>query len=172
MTRWQINVMSIEEWQAKQETESSGIMDTFMARLDIDEDVAGVLVEEGFTTLEEVAYVPIEEMIAIEGFDEEIAEELRARAKDALLTQALASEEQLDATEPAEDLLNMEGMDRHLAYLLASHGITTVEDLAEQAVDDLMDIWELEPERAAALIMKAREPWFADDEGGEQEQAE
>ncbi|AMX01868.1 transcription termination factor NusA [Microbulbifer thermotolerans] len=165
LTRWQINVMSIEEWQAKQEAESSDIMQTFMDRLDIDEDVAGVLVEEGFTTLEEVAYVPIEEMLAIDGFDEEIAEELRARAKDALLTQALASEEQLDAAEPQADLLNMEGMDRHLAYLLASRGIATMDDLAEQAVDDLLDIEGMDQERAAALIMKAREPWFADDSG-------
>ncbi|WP_308366198.1 MULTISPECIES: transcription termination factor NusA [unclassified Microbulbifer] len=165
LTEWQINVMSIEDWQAKQEAESSGVMETFMQRLDIDEDVAGVLVEEGFTTLEEVAYVPLEEMLTIEGFDEEIAEELRARAKDALLTQALASEEQLDASEPQEDLLNMEGMDRHLAYLLASRGIATMEDLAEQAVDDLLDIEGVDQERAAALIMKAREPWFADDSG-------
>ncbi|MGL6159520.1 transcription termination factor NusA [Microbulbifer sp.] len=163
LTEWQINVMSIEDWQVKQEAESSGVMETFMQRLDIDEDVAGVLVEEGFTTLEEVAYVPLEEMLTIEGFDEEIAEELRARAKDALLTQALASEEQLDASEPQEDLLNMEGMDRHLAYLLASRGIASMEDLAEQAVDDLLDIEGMDQERAAALIMKAREPWFADD---------
>ncbi|SHF07234.1 NusA antitermination factor [Microbulbifer donghaiensis] len=167
LTQWQINVMSVDEWQSKQEAESSGIMETFMARLDIDEDVAGVLVDEGFTTLEEVAYVPIEEMLGIEGFDEEIAEELRARAKDALLTQALASEEQLDASEPQEDLLNMEGMDRHLAFVLASRGIATMEDLAEQAVDDLLDIDGVDQARAAALIMKAREPWFADDSGEE-----
>jgi len=140
-----------------------------MAALDVDQEVAEVLVEEGFTTLEEVAYVPLEEMLAIEGFDEAIAEELRARAKDALLTQALATEEKLD-TEPAEDLLNMEGMDKHLAYLLAATGVITMEDLAEQAVDDLLDIEGMDEERAAALIMKAREPWFADesDSAGEQ----
>ena len=165
LTQWQINVMSVDEWQAKQEAESGSFMENFMERLDIDEDVAGVLVDEGFTTLEEVAYVPLEEMLAIEGFDEEIAEELRARAKDALLTQALASEEQLDASEPQEDLLNMDGMDRHLAFLLASRGIASMEDLAEQAVDDLLDIEGIDQERAAALIMKAREPWFADDSG-------
>ena len=165
LTQWQINVMSVDEWQAKQEAESGSFMESFMERLDIDEDVAGVLVDEGFTTLEEVAYVPLEEMLAIEGFDEEIAEELRARAKDALLTQALASEEQLDASEPQEDLLNMDGMDRHLAFLLASRGIASMEDLAEQAVDDLLDIEGIDQERAAALIMKAREPWFADDSG-------
>ncbi|WP_226642971.1 transcription termination factor NusA [Microbulbifer variabilis] len=165
LTQWQINVMSSDEWQNKQEAESSSIMQVFIDRLDIDEDVAGVLVDEGFTSLEEVAYVPIEEMLSIEGFDEDIAEELRARAKDSLLTQALASEEELDASEPQEDLLNMDGMERHLAFQLASRGIATMEDLAEQAVDDLLDIEGLDQERAAALIMKAREPWFADDSG-------
>ncbi|MFS1523091.1 transcription termination factor NusA [Microbulbifer sp. 2304DJ12-6] len=165
LTQWQINVMSSDEWQNKQEAESSSIMQVFMDRLDIDEDVATVLVDEGFTSLEEVAYVPIEEMLEIEGFDEGIAEELRARAKDSLLTQALASEEKLDASEPQEDLLTMEGMERHLAFQLASRGIATMEDLAEQAVDDLLDIDGLDQERAAALIMKAREPWFADDSG-------
>jgi N utilization substance protein A len=167
LTQWKINVMGVEAWATKQEEESSGVVEMFMQRLDIDEDVAGVLADEGFTTLEEVAYVPIEEMLGIEGFDAEIAEELRARAKDALLTQALASEEQLDSTEPQEDLLTMEGMDRHLAYLLASRGITSMEDLAEQAVDDLLDIEGVDQARAAALIMKAREPWFAEDSGEE-----
>ncbi|MCO1334678.1 transcription termination factor NusA [Microbulbifer sp. OS29] len=165
LTQWQINVMSADEWQNKQEAESSSTMQVFMDRLDIDEDVAGVLVEEGFASLEEVAYVPIEEMLTIEGFDENIAEELRARAKDSLLTQALASEEKLDASEPQEDLLNMDGMERQLAFQLASRGIATMEDLAEQAVDDLLDIEGLDQERAAALIMKAREPWFAGDSG-------
>jgi N utilization substance protein A len=103
-----------------------------------------------------VAYVPLEEMTAIEGFDEEIAEELRARAKDALLTQAIASEEQLGANEPAEDLLTMDGMDRHLAFILASKEIVTMEDLAEQGVDDLMDIEDMTVERAGELIMTAR----------------
>lgn len=164
LTRWEINVMSVEEWQSKQQEESGSYIETFMNALDVDEDVAEVLVEEGFTSLEEVAYVPLEEMLAIEGFDEEIAEELRSRAKDALLTQALASEEQLENAEPAEDLLNMEGMDKHLAFILASRGIATMDDLAEQAVDDLLDVDGIDEERAAALIMKAREPWFADEQ--------
>ena len=120
--------------------------------------------EEGFTTLEEVAYVPLEEMVAIDGFDEDIAEELRARAKDALLTQAIASEEQLGAHEPAEDLLTMDGMDKHLAYILASREIITMEDLAEQAVDDLLDIEDMTEARAGELIMTARAPWFAEAE--------
>ncbi|MBR9911363.1 MAG: transcription termination/antitermination protein NusA [Gammaproteobacteria bacterium] len=165
LSQWEINVMSVEEWQSKQQEESGSYMEVFMQALDIDEDVATVLVEEGFTSLEEIAYVPLEELSNIEGFDEDIAEELRSRAKDALLTQALASEEQLENAEPAEDLLNMEGMDRHLAYLLASRGIVTMDDLAEQAVDELLDIDGIDEERAAALIMKAREPWFAEDQG-------
>ena len=133
----------------------------FMKALEVDEDVAFVLVEEGFTTLEEIAYVPLEEMMAIEGFDKDIAEELRARAKDALLTQAIASEERLDASEPADDLLNMEGMDRHLAFRLASHGIVTMEDLADQSVGDLLDIEDIGEQRAGELILTARAPWFA-----------
>jgi N utilization substance protein A len=131
-----------------------------MEALDVDEDVAFVLVEEGFTTLEEIAYVPLEEMMAIEGFDKDTAEELRSRAKDALLTQAIASEERLDATEPADDLLNMEGMDRHTAFQLASHGIVTMEDLAEQAVGDLLEIEGMDAKRAGQLILTARAPWF------------
>lgn len=162
LTGWEINVMSIDQWKNKQEEETGSYLQTFMDALDVDEDVAQVLVDEGFTTLEEVAYVPLEEMLSIDGFDADIAEELRTRAKDALLTQALASEEKLD-TEPAEDLLTMDGMDRHLAFLLASRGVVTMDDLAEQAVDDLLDIEGMDEERAAALIMKAREPWFADD---------
>lgn len=163
LTGWMINVMSTEEAQEKQEAEVGQVLQLFVERLDVDEDVAEVLVEEGFTTLEEVAYVPLEEMMAIEGFDEEISEELRARAKDALLTMAIASEEQLGANEPADDLLNMEGMDRHLAFILASRGIVTMEDLAEQGIDDLMEIPEMDEERAGSLIMTARAPWFEEE---------
>ena len=163
LTGWTINVMSTDEAQEKQEAEVGQVLQLFVERLDVDEEVAEVLVEEGFTTLEEVAYVPLEEMMAIEGFDEEISEELRARAKDALLTMAIASEEQLGANEPADDLLNMEGMDRHLAYILASRGIVTMEDLAEQGVDDLMEIPDMDEERAGSLIMTARAPWFAEE---------
>lgn len=161
LTGWNINVMSVADWQAKQQAESGSFIQIFMNALDVDEDVAAVLVEEGFTTLEEVAYVPLEEMLAIDGFDEDIAEELRARAKDALLTQALASEERLEGVAPAEDLLNMEGMDQALAISLAGRGIITMEDLAEQSVDDLLGLEGVDATRAAALIMKAREPWFA-----------
>ena len=163
LTGWTINVMSVDEAADKQEAEAVEVVETFMNALDVDEDVAVVLVEEGFTTLEEVAYVPLEEMMGIEGFDEEISEELRARAKDALLTLAIASEEELDV-EPAEDLLTMDGMERHLAFILASRGIVTMEDLAEQGVDDILDIEGMTEERAAELIMTARAPWFAEEE--------
>jgi N utilization substance protein A len=164
LTGWRINVMSIEEWNNKQQAESGEIIQIFLDALDVDEDLAEVLAEEGFTTLEEVAYVPLEEMLAIEGFDQDICEELRSRAKDALLTQAIASEEKLESSEPAEDLLTMDGMDKHLAFVLASKGIVTMEDLAEQAVEDLLEVEELDSDRAAQLIMTARAPWFADEE--------
>ncbi|MCB1667620.1 MAG: transcription termination factor NusA [Porticoccaceae bacterium] len=162
LTGWKINVMTVEEAESKQEEEAGSVIESFMKYLDVDEDVAGVLVEEGFTTVEEVAYVPLEEMAGIEGFDEEIAEELRARAKDALLTMALASEEEIAQSEPAEDLLGMAGMDDELAHVLAARGIATMEELAEQAVDDLLEIEGMDSERAAELIMTARAPWFAE----------
>jgi N utilization substance protein A len=164
LSGWSINVMSLEEAADKHEQEAGAVINIFMDNLDVDEDVAEILVEEGFTTLEEVAYVPLEEMSNIDGFDEDIAGELRARAKDALLTAAIASEEQLGDNVPAEDLLTMEGMDRQLAYVLASKDIVTMEDLAEQGVDDLLDIEDMTEERAGELIMTARAPWFAEAE--------
>ncbi|MEZ5539984.1 MAG: transcription termination factor NusA [Pseudomonadales bacterium] len=161
LTGWAINVMSTEEAEAKQQQEAGSILELFMAALDVDEDVASVLVEEGFTSLEEVAYVPLDEMMNIEGFDEEVATELRNRAKDALLTRALAKEERAGG-QPAADLLSMDGMDEALAYKLAANGICTMEDLAEQAVDDVLEIApELGEEKIASLIMTARAPWFA-----------
>lgn len=164
LTGWTLNIMTEEEAAAKQEEEAGKFIEEFMEALAVDEDVAAVLVEEGFTTLDEIAYVPIEEMTAIEGFDEEIVEELRNRAKDALLTKAIASEELLGEKAPAEDLLNMEGMERRLAFELASHDVITMEDLAELAVPDLMEIVpELEEEVAGALIMTARAPWFEEE---------
>jgi N utilization substance protein A len=163
LTGWTINVMSVDEAVEKQEAEAGQVIQTFMEQLDVDEDVAGILVDEGFTSLEEVAYVPLEEMTSIDGFDEDIAEELRARAKDALLTLAIASEEQLGAQTPAEDLLTMDGMDRELAFVLAARGIVTMEDLAEQGVDELMDIEGMTEDRAGELIMTARAPWFAEE---------
>jgi N utilization substance protein A len=160
LTGWRLNVMTLADAQAKQESESHQYIEVFVRDLDVDEDIAAILVNEGFTSLEEVAYVPLEEMLAIEEFDEDIVNALRQRAKDALLTKALVSEEKLGSNEPAEDLLNMEGMNRKLAFELAARGIVTMEDLAEQAIDDISDIDGVDDEKAAALIMKAREPWF------------
>jgi len=161
LTGWAINVMSVEDALSKQQQESSGFISVFMDKLDIDEDVAELLVSEGFTSLEEVAYVPIDELLSIDGFDEDIAKELRDRARDALLTQAIASEEGLSGAQLEADLLNMEGMDDTLAMSLAGKGILNMEDLAEQSIDDLMDIDGMSEERAGKLIMTARAPWFA-----------
>ncbi|MDZ7804615.1 transcription termination factor NusA [Thiohalophilus sp.] len=164
LTRWTLNVMSVADMESKSEEESERVQKQFMHSLDVDEEVASILVQEGFTTIDEVAYVPMDELLAIEEFDESIAEELRGRAKDVLLTRAISSEETVDSTEPAEDLLNMEGMDQNLAYKLAGKGICSMEDLAEQSVDELMEIDEMDEEKAAQLIMKAREPWFAEEQ--------
>lgn len=165
LTGWELNVMTVEAAEEKHEAEAEAVLNVFINALEVDEELAGVLVDEGFSSLEEVAYVPLDEMLEIEGFDEDIVASLRQRAKDALLTRALASEEQLDQNQPAEDLLAMEGMTPELATELASQGIVTMEDLAEQAVDDLLDIGGLDEERAAALIMTARAPWFAEADG-------
>ncbi len=159
LTGWTLNVMSVEEAEAKTQAEQQSIISLFMDKLDVDEEVAVILVEEGFSTLEEVAYVPIEEFMEIEGFDETIINELRDRAQTALLSQAISQDTHL----PAADLLHMDGMDDTLAFKLATRGICTMEDLAEQAVDELMEVAEIDEARAASLIMKAREPWFADD---------
>jgi N utilization substance protein A len=160
LTGWSINVMSVDDARDKQAQESSGFVELFIARLGVDEDVAEVLVQEGFTSLEEIAYVPLDEISSIDGFDEEIATELRDRAKDALLTQAIASEEDISSANIADDLLNMEGVDETLALALSKKGILSMEDLAEQSVDELMDIEEMDEERAGKLIMTARAPWF------------
>ena len=170
LTGWTLNIMTEEEAGQKQEAEMVDLLERFMGALDVDEDVAGVLIEEGFASLEEVAYVPLEEMLAIEGFDEEIVLELRNRAKDALLTQALASEEALEGAAPADDLkalLDEQGQEGRLAFVLAKNGIVTQEDLAEQATDDLVELEELglDEVQASALIMAARAPWFAEEAG-------
>ncbi|WP_251976070.1 transcription termination factor NusA [Salinicola avicenniae] len=164
LTGWTLNVMTEDEAEGKREQEVDSLVEYFVNHLEIDDEVARILVEEGFTTIEELAYVPLEEMLEIEDFDEELVEELRARAKDELLNLAIASEEELDGAQPAEDLLTMDGMDRHLAFVLASRGIVTMEDLAEQSIEDLKDIDDVDEERAAALIMTARAPWFQSEE--------
>lgn len=162
LTGWELNVMTESDAERKSEEEVQKNQQVFMELLDVDEEVANILVQEGFTSIEEVAYVPEQEMLDIEEFDEALVEELRQRAKDLLLTRAIASEEQIGDARPADDLLTMEGMDEDLAYRMAAAGIVTMEDLAEQSVDELLDLGDLGEERAAALIMKAREPWFAE----------
>ena len=163
LTGWELNVMDENQAAEKSREEAVKYVEGFMKDLDVDEEVATILVQEGFTSLDEVAYVPIEEMLAIEEFDEDIVNELRDRASDALLTRAIASEEELEV-EPAEDLLNMDGMDEELARKLAKLGIATMEDLAEQATDDLLEIEGMDEKRAAELIMTARAPWFEETE--------
>ncbi|MDM8348219.1 transcription termination factor NusA [Pseudomonas sp. sp1636] len=160
LTGWTLNVMSEADIQAKQQAETGDILQRFIDELEVDEELAQVLVEEGFTSLEEIAYVPMEEMLSIDGFDEEIVSELRARAKDRLLTRAIATEEKLADAHPAEDLLSLEGMDKGLAQELAVRGVVTREDLAEQSIDDLLDIDGIDAERAGKLIMAARAHWF------------
>ena len=162
LTGWTLNVMSADEALEKNEGETVKTQKAFVEKLGVDEELAALLVEEGFSTIEEIAYVPTEEMLEIEGFDEEIIDALRESAKDVLLTEALTSEEEVHGDEPAADLLAMTGMNDDLAKTLASKGVLTQEDLAEQAVDELVAIVPtLSEEQAAALIMTAREPWFA-----------
>ncbi len=161
LTGWDLNVMTVEDLNAKHEEENSKVLTVFTVGLEIDEDFASILVDEGFTTLEEIAYVPINELLDIDGLDEEMVEELRSRARATLTTRALATEESLEAAEPKEELLNLEGMDRHVAYTLASRGITDLEGLAEQGTDEISDIEELSDKKAGELIMAARNiVWF------------
>jgi transcription termination/antitermination protein NusA len=160
LTGWELNVMTQQAAEAKSEGEAQQLVDIFKTQLDVDEDVAQILVQEGFSTIEEIAYVPASELNSIEEFDEEIVKELRNRARDVLLTQAIASEEKIDGAEPSEDLLQVDGMDKDLAMQLASRGIVTREDLAEQAIDDLLEINGVDADRAGALIMAARKHWF------------
>src|SRR5579859_3892373 len=167
LSGWELNVMSEAQASQKTEAESQTLQKLFMEQLDVDTDVAAILVQEGFSSIEEIAYVPTTELLSIEEFDEATVEELRGRARDVLLTQAIASEEQVGDAEPAEDLLNMEGMDKALAYQLANHGIITMEDLADQAVEDIKDIEGLDEAKAAQLIMTARAPWFAAEQAQE-----
>jgi N utilization substance protein A len=166
LTGWELNVMSESQAAERTEAELEAAQKLFMEQLDVDEEVASILVQEGYSSVEEVAYVPLNEMLEIEEFDEDMVNELRSRAKDVLLTKALAQEEVWEESQPAEDLLNMEGMDPQLAHILAGKGVKTMEDLAEQSVDDLLEIEEMDQDRAAQLIMTARAPWFADEQQG------
>ena len=167
LTGWELNVMSESAAAKKSQTEAQSTQKLFMEYLDVDEEIAAILVQEGFSTIEEVAYVPEKELLAIEEFDEALVNELRQRAKDLLLTRAIAAEEQRNDAKPAEDLLTLEGMDEELAYNLAGRGILTIEDLAEQSIDELIGFGEITEERAGQLIMAARAPWFKNAETGE-----
>ncbi len=164
LTGFELNVMTEADADEKSEGEARELLAMFMEQLDVDEDVALILVQEGYSSMEELAYVPAKELLAIEEFDESIVEELRNRARDVLLTRAIVSEEKMDGAEPAQDLLDLEGMEATLAFELAGRGITDREELAEQAVDDLMEIEGMDEERAGKLIMAARAHWFEDEE--------
>jgi len=157
LTGWQLNVMTQDQVSAKSDAEQATARQLFMAKMEVDEEIAGILVAEGFSTVEEIAYVPAAELLAVEGFDEDIVEELRARARDALLNDALAVEEGIEDHKPAEDLLAVEGMDEATAYAIAGHGVISKQDLADLATFELLDMVEIDEARASALIMAARQ---------------
>jgi transcription termination/antitermination protein NusA len=161
LTGWTLNVMTESQARQRNKIETQAMQDLFMYQLDVDADIAALLIQQGFSSIEEIAYVPMEELLEIAEFDEEIVQELRQRAKDSLINKAIAAEEM---TGPDKDLLDMDGMTEDLAQNLAKMGIATIEDLAEQSIDDLMDIENLDEEQAGNLIMKARAPWFANDQ--------
>ena len=158
LTAWSINLMSEEESAQRSGEERSGWRSLFMERLDVDEEVADILIDEGFTSLEEIAYVPLSEMLEIEAFDEDTVNELRDRARNVLLTEAIVTEEQLESV--SEDLINLEGMEKELAATLATHGIKTRDDLADLATDELVEMTGIEESRAVELITVARAHWF------------
>ncbi len=160
LTGWQLNMMTEAEANSKRDTEHGSIQELFMAKLDVDEEVAKILIAEGFSNLEEVAYVPISEMLEIESFDEDTVNELRRRARDALVTDAIKSEETIETA--ADDLLAMQGMDDDTAHLLATKGVRTMGDLADLAIDELTELTGMEADRAKELIMTARAPWFVE----------
>lgn len=162
LTGWELNVMSASQADEKNEQETDKLITSFIEQLAVDEEVAQILVREGFSSIEELVYVPTKEMLEIEEFDEELIEELRNRARDALLIKAIATEEQLESVEPSQELRTLEGMDDQTAFRLARAGIRTVEDLAELAVDELLEIEGMDEDKAAQLIMQARLPWFAE----------
>jgi transcription termination/antitermination protein NusA len=166
LSGWQLNVMTQDQVTAKSESEQAIARQLFQDRLEVDEEIANILVAEGFSTVEEIAYVPAAELLAVEGFDQDIVEELRARARDALLNEALAAEEEIEEHKPEDDLLSLEGMDEQTAYALAARGIRSREDLAELAADEISDVEGMDEERAAALILAARADEIARLEAG------
>ena len=168
LTGWEINLMGLEESQQKQQAEGAKIRTLFMEKLDVDQEVADILIQEGFSTLEEIAYVPLNEMLEIESFDEETVNELRSRARNALLTEAIVREESVENV--SDDLLNLDGMDTETAGVLAEKGITSRDALADLAVDELTELTGIAAERAQALIMSARAHWFENAEEPQQAQ--
>jgi N utilization substance protein A len=171
LTGWTLNVMTESQAEEKNEAEARAVLELFMSDLEVDEEVATVLVQEGFSSIEEIAYVPLNEMLQINEFDEEIVKELRNRAKDALLTRAIVNEEKIDTDnpvmaelQPAENLLALEGMSEEWAQALANRGIVNMDDLAEQSVEDLMSLEGMNEVQAGKLIMAARAPWFVDEQ--------
>jgi N utilization substance protein A len=166
LTGWELNVMDEAQAEEKSEAEARALQELFKEQLDVDDEIASILVQEGFSSIEEVAYVPKNELLQIEEFEEAMVEELRGRARDVLLTRAIINEEKLGRAQPAQDLLEMEGMNPELAYELAGRGVITMEDLAEQSIDEMMEIEGMDETRAGQLIMTARAPWFAEEEQG------
>lgn len=167
LTQWQLNVMTQADVTAKSEAEQQAAREGFMAKMEVDQEIAEILVQEGFSSIEEIAYVPPAELLSVEGFDEDLVEELRSRARDALLTEALAVEEDVDEHKPSQDLLDLEGMDETTAYALAAAGVSTAEELADLAVDEIIEVEGMDEERAGALIMAARAPEIERLEKGE-----
>ncbi|MGR8931694.1 MAG: transcription termination factor NusA [Gammaproteobacteria bacterium] len=165
LTGWELNILDASKVDKDLNETAEKAKKEFMELLDVDDEIASVLVEVGLSNIEEIAYIPVDEMLEIEGFDEELVDALRTRAKDALLIKAIASEEQIETSEPSEELIAMEGMDEKLAHEMAAKGIVTLDDLAEQSIDDIIEFTGMDEERAGKLIMKARESWFAEDNG-------
>lgn len=165
LSGWALNLMSVEQAEEKNDAEVQELQKIFMEQLDVDEEMALILIQEGFSSIEEIAYVPAEEILKIEEFDNELVNELRKRANDIMLARAIANEEKLVDVQPAEDLLKMDGMEKALAYELAAIGIVTMNDLADLSVSELMEIDDMDDERASTLIMAARSSWFEDEDG-------
>jgi N utilization substance protein A len=165
LTGWELNIHDAAQVDKNQDETIAKAKQEFIDLLNVDEEIASILVEVGLSNIEEIAYIPAEEMMEIEGFDQELVDALRSRAKDALLIKAIASEEKIETSEPSTELLALEGVDEKLAHEMAAKGIITVDDLAEQAIDDIIEFTGMTEDRAGKLIMKARESWFADDQG-------
>jgi N utilization substance protein A len=165
LTGWELNIHDAAQVDKNQDATIAKAKQEFIDLLDVDEEIASILVDVGLSNIEEIAYIPAEEMMEIEGFDQELVDALRSRAKDALLIKAIASEEKIETSEPSPELLALEGIDEKLAHEMAAKGIISVDDLAEQAIDDIIEFTGMTEDRAGKLIMKARESWFADDQG-------